>query len=393
MKTNLICCICICMSFLLSSCEIVDDDIEKHVNANDTTYIALEEVAAILSQIPLEPAHLNEVHTAATSSSSNGYDEEYTMRNLFSMPGAGVGDTESKASAMPVRPLRALIEDHVRSKHFTKSSSMDPDAYLAALMSSDMQIYWPFSDNWNGGSMPVITFDPEDGSYNNIGYRLVVEDDGSRHVEEVIVDEEMAKNVPVWVVNRNSDAGYTSLEMLRREDPQWGEGGGAIIVKPKSKSSVKTLILKEFTMQRNYDSWFAGASEFFVKIGYVDDFTASTEAELKLYNPLVTDFMIVVKRNQVGIPQPFNAILMSDWSDQMQSCAFMITEDDGGTKTEWSGKAKVYVAGKSYGVEVTFPMNMRDEIVWRGELASQWFSQHDGEVWSFGDVDLTFQIL
>lgn len=393
MKTNLICCICICMPFLLSSCEIVDDDIEKHVNANDTTYIALEEVAAILSQIPLEPAHLNEVHTAATSSSSNGYDEEYTMRNLFSMPGAGVGDTESKASAMPVRPLRALIEDHVRSKHFTKSSSMDPDAYLAALMSSDMQIYWPFSDNWNGGSMPVITFDPEDGSYNNIGYRLVVEDDGSRHVEEVIVDEEMAKNVPVWVVNRNSDAGYTSLEMLRREDPQWGEGGGAIIVKPKSKSSVKTLILKEFTMQRNYDSWFAGASEFFVKIGYVDDFTASTEAELKLYNPLVTDFMIVVKRNQVGIPQPFNAILMSDWSDQMQSCAFMITEDDGGTKTEWSGKAKVYVAGKSYGVEVTFPMNMRDEIVWRGELASQWFSQHDGEVWSFGDVDLTFQIL
>ena len=393
MKTNLIYCICICMPFLLSSCEIVDDDIEKHVNANDTTYIALEEVAAILSQIPLEPAHLNEVHTAATSSSSNGYDEEYTMRNLFSMPGAGVGDTESKASAMPVRPLRALIEDHVRSKHFTKSSSMDPDAYLAALMSSDMQIYCPFSDNWNGGSMPVITFDPEDGSYNNIGYRLVVEDDGSRHVEEVIVDEEMAKNVPVWVVNRNSDAGYTSLEMLRREDPQWGEGGGAIIVKPKSKSSVKTLILKEFTMQRNYDSWFAGASEFFVKIGYVDDFTASTEAELKLYNPLVTDFMIVVKRNQVGIPQPFNAILMSDWSDQMQSCAFMITEDDGGTKTEWSGKAKVYVAGKSYGFEVTFPMNMRDEIVWRGELASQWFSQHDGEVWSFGDVDLTFQIL
>lgn len=381
------------MPFLMSSCEIVDDDIEKHVNANDTTYIALEEVAAILSQIPLEPAHLNEVHTAATSSSTNGYDEEYTMRNLFSMPGAGVGDTESKASAMPVRPLRALIEDHVRSKHFTKSSSMDPDAYLAALMSSDMQIYWPFSDNWNGGSMPVITFDPEDGSYNNIGYRLVVEDDGSRHVEEVIVDEEMAKNVPVWVVNRNSDAGYTSLEMLRREDPQWGEGGGAIIVKPKSKSPVKTLILKEFTMQRNYDSWFAGASEFFVKIGYVDDFTASTEAELKLYNPLVTDFMIVVKRNQVGIPQPFNAILMSDWSDQMQSCAFMITEDDGGTKTEWSGKAKVYVAGKSYGVEVTFPMNMRDEIVWRGELASQWFSQHDGEVWSFGDVDLTFQIL
>ena len=120
--------------------------------------------------------------------------------------------------------------------------------------------------------------------------------------------------------------------MLRREDPEWGEGGGAIIVKPamsgksgtKSGDAVRTLILKDFTMKRNYDSWFAGASEFFVKTGYLDNFTASTEAEMRLYSPMVTDFMIVVKRSQVGIPQPFNAILMTDWTDQVESCAFMI---------------------------------------------------------------------
>jgi hypothetical protein len=41
----------------------------------------------------------------------------------------------------------------------------------------------------------------------------------------------MAGNVPVWVVNRNSDAEFTPLEMLRREDPDWGEGGGTIIIK------------------------------------------------------------------------------------------------------------------------------------------------------------------
>ena len=43
----------------------------------------------------------------------------------------------------------------------------------------------------------------------------------------------------------------------------------------------------------------------------MDDFTATTEAELKLYNPLVTDFMIVVKRSQLDKPQPFNAIIVS----------------------------------------------------------------------------------
>jgi hypothetical protein len=30
---------------------------------------------------------------------------------------------------------------------------------------------------------------------------------------------------------------------------------------------------------------------------------------------MVTDFMIVVKRSQVGIPQNFNAILMTGWHE------------------------------------------------------------------------------
>ena len=130
-----------------------------------------------------------------------------------------------------------------------------------------------------------------------------------------------------------------------------------------------------------------------MKIGYLDNFTASTEAELRLYNPMVTDFMIVVRRNQVGVAQPFNAILMTDWSSQLESSAFMITEDDGGTQTEWSSKAKVYVAGKSYGVEFTIPMNIRDDIVWRGQLSTRWFEEGKGRTWPFGDVELTFEVV
>lgn len=130
-----------------------------------------------------------------------------------------------------------------------------------------------------------------------------------------------------------------------------------------------------------------------MKVGYLNDFTASTEAELRLYDPMVTDFMVVVKRNQVGKPQPFNAILMSDWSEQMTACAFMITEDDGGTQTEWTCKAKVFVASKSYGIEINLPIKTRDEIVWRGQLSSNWFESNSNDSWSFGDVDLTFELI
>ena len=387
---------------LAVSCEVTYSEVKEFPEGEGSqVFVRLDEVAEILANVPLQVSQMGEVHDAVMSSSSNGYDEEYMMRHLFETPGAGVGDNEVRSGKSYEYPLWKMIEDHVRSMPATKSLSMDPDSFLEALTGSDVQIYWPFSDGWDGETMPVITFDPEDGSSVNVGYRIVIEDDGSRHVEEVVVDEEMAMEEPVWVVNRNDDAGYTSLEMLRREDPEWGEGGGAIIVNPSrsadspqaTKSELKTLILKEFTMNRNYDSWFAGASEFFVKIGYMGEFTATTEAELRLYNPMITDFMIVVKRNQVGIPQNFNAILMSDWSEDTDACAFMITEDDGGTQTDWTTKAKVFVAGKSYGVEISLPLNVRDDIVWRGKLAYDWFDRCSGESWPFGDVELTFEII
>ena len=387
------------------SCEILDNDEDKHIMDKHQTHISLSEVSQILSSIPITQKQVREVYDAVTASSGNGYDEEYTMKNLFSAPGSGVGDKATRTAGSYDQPLSRLIEEHVKSIAGTRSSvdmsvdRMGVDGFLQALEESDIQIYWPFSERHSSDRLPIITFDPEDGSEVNVGYRLIDNGDGFRHVEEVIVDEAMAEEYPVWVVNRNSDAGYSSLEMLRREDPDWGEGGGDIIVNPKSlalKRSVagsKTLILKDFIMKRNYDSWFAGASEFFVKVGAVEDFTASTEAELRLYSPSVTDFMIVVKRSQKGQPLPFNAVLVTDWSEQMTHCAFMITEDDGGTRTTWDCTALVRVASKSYGVEMKIPFNTRDDIVWRGQLASSWFEKNNNRTAHFGDVDLTFEVV
>lgn len=386
-----------------ASCEILDNDPDKHVKDEDSTYVGLEEVAELLALIPLKSSHVNEVHDAVTSSSGNGYDEEYTMKDLFERPGAGVGDIEVRGGTIYENPLRDLIKEHVYGMAATRSAGdgIDPDRFLEELMSSDIQIYWPFSDSWDGEGMPIITYDPEDGSDKNMGYRLVVNDDGSRSVESLVVDEALAEAEPVWVVNRNSDAGYATLEMLRREDPDWGEGGGTIIVRPscpetlktRAEVPVKSLILKDFTMNRSYDTWFAGASEFFVKTGSVEDFTASTEAELRLYSPTITDFLIVVKRSQIGEPLPFNAMLVSDWTGQMTHCAFMITEDDGGTITEWNCTALVRIASKSYGFEIKIPFNSRDDVVWRGQLSSRWLEANSNLVGHFGDVDLTFEVV
>lgn len=383
------------------SCEILDNNPDKHVKDEAPVYVSLDEVAAVLSNISLGAAQLNEVYDAVSSSSGNGYDEEYTMRDLFTSPGAGVGDTQVKSSVNYDRPLKDLIAEYLRTAPQVKSGNIiDPDRFMKALTESDIQIYWPYSENWDGEQMPVITFDPEDGADANIGYRLTVDDDGFRRVEEMVVDEEVAVSHPVWVVNRNSDAGYTTLEMLRKEDPEWGDGGGNIVVRPRSQdvsvkgsSLCRSLMLREFTMKRHYDSWFAGGSEFFVKTGAVEDFYASTEAEMRLYSPTVTDFLVVVKRDQLGQPLPFNAILVSEWTDQVDQCAFMITEDDGGTITQWICSALVRVQSKSYGIEISIPCNSRDDIVWRGQLSRKWLEANSNLTGHFGDVDLMFEVI
>ncbi len=60
------------------------------------------------------------------------------------------------------------------------------------------------------------------------------------------------------------------------------------------------------------DSWFAGGSEFFIKCGSLNGFTAQTEEELKLYYPSVTDLMVNVRRKQVGKTLRFNTVLVSE---------------------------------------------------------------------------------
>ena len=387
-----------------ASCERLDDGIDGKRD------VFIESVAEILASVDLEKEQMDEVHTAVTSSAGNGYDEEYMMRDLFACPGAGVGEEKTKAGEeYRSRPLRDLISETVMALTKAESAAVLPkgmsaEEFLEELETSDIQIYWPYSELWDGKSMPVLTYEPEDGGDTNTGYEMVVDERGGKRLREVEVDEKMAMERPVWVVNRNSDSAYRTIELLRKMDPAWSEGGN-VIVHPQdscralmSKAGddggdrVRTLVLKDFTMLRNYDCWFAGASEFFVKIGSVENFTASTEAEMRLYSPTVTDFMIVVKRKEMGVKKEMNAVLVSKWTDQLESCAFLITEDDGGTKTSWKCEATVKYNSKSFGFNLELPFSSRDDIVWRGELAVQYLERTSGKAGRFGDTSITFEI-
>lgn len=379
----------------ITGCEKVDSKAEAHPDTEDVwtpATVPLDELAGLFASLPLTADQMREVQDAVTASTENGYDEEYRLTDLFEEPGRGVGEEYLKTKS-PTKsyalPLREMIADQVRGQApLTKGSllnEMDPEAYLAALQDSDAQLYWPGAENWDGKSLPVITFDPGDASDNNTGYRLT--EDG---VEVLTVTEAMAKKEPVWVLNRNDDAQYQTIDVLRKNDPDWGLGGN-LGTKSGGDGDKKMLRLRTFRMLRQYDTWFRGASEFFIRAGAVEDFTASTEAEMKLYNPALTDFVVVIRRGQVGMSMKVNTVLVSEWTDQLERIGLMITEDDGGTRTSWKCTAIVKIHSKSYGIDLEIPYRSYDDIIWRGQLARSYIERYNGKACRFGGLDLTFE--
>lgn len=397
------------------ACEKVDVPSEEDGSV-ENELVSLQDVAIMLSGVELGADRVTEVHDAVLSSFSNGYDEEYMLSDLLTDPGSGVGKERLKGSlrgdSSPMsygRPLRDLFTNWCDSlaRQGTKSvprtkAGISAQDYLDYLQQSDMQIYWPDCDRWDGIRMPVITFAPEDGSAtSNVGYYL----DDNGNIVETLVDEQMVQNRPVWVINRNDDSSFTTLDIMKKNEPDWKEGGRIVVTpssgkfgssgygsgtKATSSSSGRMLVLKSFKMLRQYDGWLRGASEFFVKMGAIDSFSASTEAELKLYDPQITDFMVVVRRRELGEEKQLGAILVTDWTDQLDDSAFMVIEDDGGTQTSWKCSGTVKIASKSYGFDVTLPLRSYDDIVWRGKLSRKYLTSAESVTGRFGDTEICF---
>ena len=370
------------LSAALLSFQACDDTSESPISPErpvQTHEVTPASVARMLSEIPFTLDQVREVWDGVNASSLNGYDEEYTFRDMFSSPGRGVGDelVGTRSAVDYSVPLRDLISLQLNESVATRSAGFDDD-----LSTSELQIYWPYSEDWDGISMPVVTFCPEMTVESNVGYQREELPGGQWIVKEVMVDEDYAREHPVWVVNRNEDSGAITPQVLEKTRPE--------APSTRSYSDFKTLRIKEFKAHVQYDSWLTGGSEFFIKCGSIKAFTAAVASDLSHYTPEITDLMIKVKRKQVGTAIRLNTILVSEWSPQLTECVFLIHEDDGGKSTTWKASGEVKIKSKAYGFSVELPYHRNDDIVWRGKLSSNYFEKYNGLANRYGDTSITF---
>lgn len=376
--------IVILLSFVIVSCSKSESKsyllAPDSDNAQETVCLSLSQMARIFAALPIEDEQMQEVHAAVNGSMGKGYDEEYTLQNLLSAPGCGLGEKATKATPYK-RPLRDLLSEYL-NRHTKADDGPSPEQILRELENSDYQIYWPYSEEWDGKTMPVITYDPVYTTEYNYGYRMRRDKTtGQIQVDTILVDEAMAMETPVWVINNNRDAESTPILAFTPETHNVGQSG-----------LNRILRMKSFTMLRHYDPWFKGGSEFSIKCGSINGFVAQTEAELNLYNPSISDFTVVVKRKDINKRKDYDAILLTNFTNQLDQLAFLVTEDDGGTMTSWKCSAVVKIKSKSYGFEVDLPFREKDDIVWRGQLSASYFQSQDVVTGRFGDVEISFQL-
>ena len=101
----------------------------------------------------------------------------------------------------------------------------------------------------------------------------------------------------------------------------------------------------------------------------------------------------MIRRCKRDRPVDFNAVLISDWTEQIENCALLVTEDDGGEQTNWKCSIVGRIKSKSYGFEIDLPYRQKDDIVWRGQLSRAYMEAHDGDAGHFGDIDLSFELV
>ena len=166
--------------------QLPDDNYEYSVDS-------LKDVAFALVKLQPTIEMCKEVHAATQKAISLGLDETYYFVEML-----GKGEQITKSSEIKreiLSKLATLPEDNNIKQLFDQMSENNS-------VLQKYQIYWPYSERWDGKEMPTITFKSKESPLiaqeENIGYLIKGEE-----VEDVLVNEEYAKTHPVWIINTN----------------------------------------------------------------------------------------------------------------------------------------------------------------------------------------------
>jgi len=334
--------------------EVVNDNLENSIPVSN-----LQVIAELVANIVDNGIVLEEVKQGVEMSKFFGLDEELRFTDILQPKESKMFRSSSANQLSQI--LRSLFNDH---KPFTLRSS--GDELETFVLDNNVQIYWPYSENWDGKEIPVVTFNNGSKNANNVtAYKKVTDDNGFSSIEKITVNEEYAKKHPVWVINEN-DLSYDDLpDFMNGEFEKNGVFFYSETASKKTTSfraSNSALMLESLQATKQYDDWLNGGSEF----------------EFKLSQPLAPSYStsgnnvyrISISRSDISNKKTFypNYPLNTNWTvEQVQNGLKIVETDTGGSKN-WSFNLGVKILGEDLSIAASIPYGSNDDHLFESIL-------------------------
>ena len=349
---------------LLYSCTNRFEDTPDVSDSHFVSEVALRDIAIAFSSVSLEQDDVLSVFSSVQSAQNYGLDEEMYLSELWLSPLHTKVSETGEAGSVLREKIVSFLKNNTRSSTIISS---DPSELLNLMKSGEIEIYWPYSENWDGVSIPVITYMQE---LDEDGCAIAFKGIGTEGIETILISEEYSYHNPVWVIN-TPDLDYNDIPNFNEGEIS-SKGVAYLPCTPVTRATDTTRHyywgLAGITCIKQYDGWLAGASDFRFVIAYPAGNTGSVTGA-------TTEFRVKVKRKYIRDKEELvlssRKPLNQDWTESQVTNYLCLYEENGGRSQEVSVTVKYSVPDsvkKTFGLaEVSatakFTIGKKDETV------------------------------
>lgn len=297
------------MVLFIMSCS--GDDIIGESNHNDTCIETLskEDVFNLLFQIGIDEDLCSEIHTIVEQEVKLGNDENLVIRNVL------VDNQVSRSKNPSILRERLLA----LSKKTRSNSSSCNSNLIENLKNSNVLIYWPYSEDWDGKELPTLVVAPENEDVEECQGWILVNEFGEMKTYPRIIDEDYAMKHPVWIIKNakevNNDWEYSVAPLLTRSTSS------------TDQNTPHPWQVMKMRVTHQYDTWIAGGSEIDIQVAY---------PVLTGYVTGLTKYRINFTRKEIN-DESWKSLtdiyLNTNWRPEQINNFLVISESDGGKKT------------------------------------------------------------
>lgn len=323
---------------------------EETVTVEPRTIDNEKELTYLMLEASVNPDIVSAMNSEARASLEVGLEESVYFDEILS--------DESLQTKAFVGEGRELLRSYLLEKSVARKSSTDETFNLG-----NVEIYWPYCDDWDGVSQPVVVFNHNDEFQyieddKTYAYRLS-EDGGA--VETLIVDEAYAMENPVWVINQ-SDVTLDDIVNLKN-----GNYDKTNIV-PRNNAETKAvyrdspLIVNSICSTKQHDDWANGGSEYIILWFYPNE-TLDHIRENR-------SWQIQISRKDIkkGKTVDVNLAGNLDWAPMQVYNKLHVMEFDPGKDTEAMVDLKVIIGLNTYTRHSTYKTNKTNDDIMDVEI-------------------------